>query len=333
MKTAWEWSLELEAKRLAHIARNISTGFYDLNGFVVLPPKYLKQNSEIVVFPDIDIKSISNFWNRVKKVDTKDWTKFEDKDLLEKIVDLLIVNRISEPNVSKLKRIWERAEKAVIKEIERVLNLTAPISSVSIYPSNFGPGGSFNVHNKSPYKIELFIRFDKSIHTIAEGIISSLIQNDLLNTLGANFVEKEIMIDWLVNNSSINKVIDIYESKDKFVPTSKIISKKQRSELHIASKDFLRKLRVTDFSNLNKYDLKHLDNLNWQEKRIIQLFIDNKGKIVDFDAIGQVIFKDENEYSPWAIAKFMQRLREKLEKNGISGSYIQTIRKKGYTLR
>ena len=61
--------------------------------------------------------------------------------------------------------------------------------------------------------------------------------------------------------------------------------------------------------------------------------IEKQGEIVTYDEISEILFKTEEEYSLYAISKTIQRLRDKLEKNGISGNLIQTLRKKGYLLK
>lgn len=61
--------------------------------------------------------------------------------------------------------------------------------------------------------------------------------------------------------------------------------------------------------------------------------IKNSNNVVSFDQISDIIFVNEEKFSLFALAKFIQRLREKLEMNGISGSFIQTLRGKGYLLK
>ena len=61
--------------------------------------------------------------------------------------------------------------------------------------------------------------------------------------------------------------------------------------------------------------------------------IRNSNTVTEIDDIGSVIFKSEDNFSLYAISKTIQRLRDKLEANGISGSYIQTLRGKGYLLK
>ncbi|OGK17598.1 hypothetical protein A2774_04800 [Candidatus Roizmanbacteria bacterium RIFCSPHIGHO2_01_FULL_39_12c] len=341
MKTRWEWSVETEAQRLIFIARNIATGFYERNSFLVLPPKYLKKSSEIIVFPEIEVGKIDKFWTRVKSAKIDRYPVSNDRELIELIVKYLTGDKIREPEIDNLKIQWERAEKDVLKEIERILTITSSIQAIIIHPSNFGASVSYNVVKNTSADIQLFLRFDQNIHTIAEGVISSLLHDNLIVRMGGTFKEKEFLIDWLVGESSIGEILRKFEPRSKFIPTSRTISKKQTSELSEVSSTFLQKLgrsRVgaAGFSLKGKnpyYCSEPLRNLNWQEKRALCLMIENKDRVVEFDEIGQIIYKNDAEFSLWAVAKFIQRLREKLEANGVSGDYIQTVRRRGYTLR
>ena len=74
-------------------------------------------------------------------------------------------------------------------------------------------------------------------------------------------------------------------------------------------------------------------NLNPTEKILLKHFIEKENQVVSFDEIADIIFKSDEEYSLYAIAKKIERLRNKLEENGISGSYIQTLRGQGYLLK
>jgi DNA-binding response OmpR family regulator len=61
--------------------------------------------------------------------------------------------------------------------------------------------------------------------------------------------------------------------------------------------------------------------------------IENSNSFVSFDAIADNFSDSDENFSLYAISKTIQRLRNKLETNGISGSYIQTLRGQGYLLK
>ncbi|MCU0287429.1 MAG: helix-turn-helix domain-containing protein, partial [Acidobacteria bacterium] len=70
-----------------------------------------------------------------------------------------------------------------------------------------------------------------------------------------------------------------------------------------------------------------------REKSVFNLLLNNSHQIVTIDQIGETLFPDTpNDFSLYSVSKTIQRLRDKLEQNGISGSIIQTKRHGGYLL-
>jgi DNA-binding winged helix-turn-helix (wHTH) protein len=68
--------------------------------------------------------------------------------------------------------------------------------------------------------------------------------------------------------------------------------------------------------------------------RILTLLLKNKYNVTSRDQIAQILWKDywQEKYSDWAINKFIQRLRIKLEENLINKASIKTLKKKGFIL-
>ena len=69
MKSVWDYSLETEALRLIHCARQMVVGFYRINNCVVLPYTLKVNNDLTVTFPDLRFQEIPAFWEKVKKID------------------------------------------------------------------------------------------------------------------------------------------------------------------------------------------------------------------------------------------------------------------------
>mgnify|MGYP001578352634 FL=1 len=87
--------------------------------------------------------------------------------------------------------------------------------------------------------------------------------------------------------------------------------------------------------NVNLDTIKNIpqDNFTPRERDILSLLLTRSPAPVTMDSLGDILFKDNlDAYSEYAIDKTIQRLRDKLEASGISGSYIQTKRGEGYLL-
>ena len=343
MKTLWENSARTEAERLLHCAKNIAVGFYRINNFIVLPftPKVSAAN--LVTFPNLEYNSIPRFWEKVKKIDTYDFPLIIDKKLVDQTIKLIEKANLPKPNFEKTKASWEKAQKGVLNEIYKVMpSKKGIIKEIIIYSTSFGTGGSFNLFNQRTKdgKFIMYLREDKGIHEIAEAIITSLTRLDVYSKLEGLWQESELLADWLVAESSIATVLQKYEKPDSYIGTIKGVRTKQQAKLLKQSEEFYKKLGVPGFdkpfslNGLNpEINKKPLENLNINERLILKKLIESSNSIVTFDDIADKLFKGDENFSLYAISKTIKRIRTKLEKNGISGSYIQTLRGKGYLLK
>ena len=131
-----------------------------------------------------------------------------------------------------------------------------------------------------------------------------------------------------------------YESNKNYIPTLKGIRIKEQARLIQESEEFYKKLGIPSFEKPFGYNGlipelfgKPIENLTNTEKKVLLNLTKNSNTVTQVDDLGNIIFDTEENFSLYAIAKTIQRLRDKLEENGISGSYIQTLRGKGYVLK
>ena len=261
------------------------------------------------------------------------------QDLKNQLEKLLIDASLPKLDFSKTQKTWKLAQKEVLEEIYKIIPPKKnKIKKIIIYPTAFGTSTSFNLINKKG-QIILYLRQDQGVATIIEAILSSLTRTDVYDNLDGMWQESEIIVDWLITQSSLAKVIEKYD-KTLFLPTMKGVRVKQQAKLLEESDNFYRKLgipvnqKVFGLNGLTpEVNKKPLENLSPTEKIILRLLIQKAGGVVTFDEFGNELFKDENDFSLYAISKNIERIRNKLEANGISGSYIQTLRGKGYVLK
>lgn len=335
VKTEWVYSTETETKRLLHCARQIAVGFYRINNFIVLPYSPKVKNQLIVTFPDLQYTRIPRFWEKVKHLDVDDLPLTIEPRIVKWIKTLLEADKLPKPDYLKTQKLWAKAQNEIISEIYRIMPEKAgKIKKITFYPTSFGTGSSFNFFNKKG-EVIIYLRQDKSIATITEAIITSITREEIYKDLGGVWSESEIITDWLVTKSSIAKVLQKYASLDAYMPTIKGTRVKETAKLIAESDEFYKKLGVPSIEKvfgLNgrtpEINKKPVENLSIKEKETLRLLIENRGGVVAFDDIG-----DEENFSLYAISKTIERLRTKLEANGVSGSYIQTLRGKGYLLK
>lgn len=337
--TSWEYSIDTEVERVLHTAHQTYIGFYKNYNFIVLPKNSKGFNSNVVVLPDLNFKVVPKFWKRVSKMDLNGTPMYIDPSLRNDFKSLLIKTKLTKPNFEKVQETWSKAEKDVINAIYEVLPVKKnSIKKIIIYPTKSGTVCSFDWTKKGEFII--YLRDDQGIYKIAEALLTSLTREDVYNKLDGLWHESEIIADFLVTQTKITKVLEKYEKEDKYSTTISGIRVKDVGNLTKLSNEYYNKLSIPNFVSpfsLNgltpEVNKKPILNLTQNEKQFMYLLIKNSNNIVAFDNISDIIFSSDDKFSLFALAKFIQRLREKLEKNGISGSFIQTIRGKGYLLK
>ena len=337
--TTWEYSVATEASRILQITHQTYVGFYKSHGFYVLPKNIKSKVQNIIILPKFEYHSIPKFWKRVAKINIYSRPAIIAEDLQKDFEDYLKNIDLDKPNFEKIKETWQRAEEDIIKTIYEILPTKRDsIKKITIYPTKSGSGCSFDWDNKGNFMLNL--RDDQGIYQIVEGLISALTRDDVYQKLNGLWQESEIIADFLITQTKLANVLQRYETIENYIPTIKGTRLKDTGNLSKLSDDYYKKLNIPNFNNpfsLNgltpEVNKKLIQNLTQNEKQIMYLLIKKSNNIVTFDQISDIIFVNEEKFSLFALAKFIQRLREKLEKNGISGSFIQTLRGRGYLLK
>lgn len=343
IETVWEYSLKTEAQRVLHAAHQMVVGFYRVNNFYVIPlGSKSKYSSSIVKFPHLPYSQIHRFWEKTRTtVNVDRFPLTADKKLLEDTENLLKSENLLEPDFSKVKMTWSQAQDEVFDAIEKIMpEKVGFIKKIIIHPTVLGTTCSFSYLKTKDGSMYIYLREDQDIYSITEAILTYITRVDVYEDLSGNWSESELLVDWLLTKSAINKVLKKYAPKSNFVPTLLGTRVKQTANLLNESENFYKNLglpsgkKVFEINGTEPTIYKMpTNNFTPTEKVIFKLLIEKANNIASFDDLGNVLFKSEDDFSLYAISKQIERLRNKLEENGISGSYIQTLRGQGYILR
>ena len=295
--------------RLLQVAHNIANGFFQANHFLVLPDP-----NPHVFLPDLPYLSIPRFWDRVARIQIQ--TTPINKIIAP--VDLVhqtsqLIAQLPQPNITTTLASWDKSKNAVISEIYRLIPSKRDwIKNIVIWPSTFGTTCSFNIL-KEPGDVYIWLRQDQGVSTIVEAILTSLTRQDIFDHLDGTWSESEILVDWLLTYSPLAKLLP---------PTPKTIKSTrtlQNAGLVQTSQEFLRKIGAPSVP------LSHIDTSKFStsEKQLFDLLTSRSPQIVPFAEISTSLY---------SAAKSIQRLRDQLESQGLSGSFIQTKRGEGYLL-
>ena len=325
IKTTWDFSLDHEAQRLIHATHQIAVGFFKVNGFYpvpygTVPPQYIN-----VLLPDLAYLTIPRFWEKVAKIPIDQMHMIDQPELTSQLKRLLI-NVPTAPNISKIKTQWTKISPEFFDEVYKILpHKKTSIKEVIIWPTNFGTACSFSKIEFTPGRVYIWLRADQGVEAIGWAILSALTRQDLIDHLDGLWQESQILVDWLMNETVLSK----YFSRPRKT-MSTLRSKQNATMLEISTK-FLTKIGAP---NIDSSVIKEIDTTSFtlREKRLLDLLISKSPQIVTFDEINELLTNNYEQFSLYAISKSIQRLRDRLEKSGISGSFIQTKRGEGYLL-
>lgn len=323
VKTMWEYSLNLEAKRVLQACRQTALGFYKVNGFYPVPVGTTPLKDINVVIPDLPYLNIPRFWEKAAKVWTLDIEKIEETELIPAIENML--GKATPPEYQKVQKEWEKIADDFIAEIEHILpNKKNVIKKIVIWPTNFGTSASFSIEKNGTAHV--WIRSDQGVEAIGWCLITALTRDEVLDKYGGLWQESQMISDWLMGETTLSQFFP------KTYNTMRSLRAKQNASMLAVSNKFLEKIGAPVISTEK---IKSLDTTGFsdREKKLWQLLSTKSPAIVSMDEVGTILFGDnEDAFSLYAVSKAIQRMRDRLEKSGISGSFIQTKRGEGYLL-
>jgi hypothetical protein len=334
LKTTWNYTKQTEVERLLGITSDTYKRFFLLNNFLVLP-YLLSKDTQSVYLPKLGI-----LFSKKEKLLIAN-LKTEDSPPLTipvQLFDKVSSQYIFEPKLSEvnnLKNDWEDIEKRFWTTVEILFpQIYGSNISVEIRPTSFGTCSSFNlVRMTKNIHIIIYIRLDMPISNIAEAILSSLLRPELFD-MCFDWGQTEAVVDFLLTKTLFKKIFPRYS------PTITSISDKQKGKLLKESLDYQASIGVEtghlfEIKEGKTYvQNKPFTKFTQTEQKVFSLLIKKKNYPCNFDEISQVIWGEYciDKYSPWAIAKTIQRIRFKMSELGISPNVIRAYRKEGYLL-
>ena len=184
MKIKWQWSLDLEAKRLVEMCHHTASDFFRLHHFLPLPFDLNVKRSNTshhVYLPNLNYSSIPRFWEEMVRINTLSPIQpnsFDTGLLIPHLKQL----ELKPLKLSDLKTIADQYLPITNDWLKTTFpTLTLP-NNVSIILSYFGTGGSFDwsTDNKD---ITLSLRHDSDLHVLIEIYLSAILRLRVGNPL------------------------------------------------------------------------------------------------------------------------------------------------------
>lgn len=325
-------TLSTEAERVLHASHKTITGFYYHNNFHVLP--YVVPGvSSSVYLPNIDFKSIPDYWSRVR--DLIDAVPVEAPEDMRVAIESKLngVYEEKQTEIEQISKEWEQIETLFWKYLQPFMpEIYRNITEIQVCLTSFGTIASFGrVPFIKPGPLFVYIRKDANISHIGEAILSAILRSDM-SRLNLTWEAIESIVDYFILRLADLKIFSNYQ------PTIASIHKVTENFME-DSIEYMTSLGVRiekPFRNHNElilFNRKPISSeLTSLQAKILTLLLANENQVVSYDSIGDVIWQEVDEYSIWAIHKHMQRLRARLSELGINANILKSVKGRGYSL-
>lgn len=321
----FEENNKIEKIRIMQACSQIANGFYLKNRFIVLP--YLVKKSHTIYLPFQEGYNDKSYWNYVKN--KMDWREDKSKFLNE------IILKEDSTNLNRYSKWWELNKKKIERSINSVFDFKDNIN-ITVKVVSYGSHLSFtHIINSN---MTITIRNDVDYEYIIEGLISCIVykllygENVKFGKWQQDWEKNEFLVDFINSKTKINNITG--NIKQTLIEKNKL----SLGEYVKDSINYLNKLgfEYKNIFNINNDNIliknKRIDIFTDYESKILKMLIINKNEIVKFDYIADNLWNNNDKYSLWTIAKHIQNIRNKIEKEGVNPQIIQTFRKQGYIL-
>lgn len=311
----------------------MANGFYKTNHFSVMPYRSEGFENEVIL-PDLPYLNIPRYWDQVVKTEIVTSPEIEvkaDEKLFSQVEKLLTEQEFEMPLFAEVEKIWNKHQEEILDELYRLMPSKAEwIKKLEIWPTNFGTARSSNkVVGRGV--IQIWLR-EMRISSLAKAVIIALTRQDVYEGLRGTWQESQAVVDWIMGYSSLGEIISQIEPDGLGASTLSKSRSMQSAKLIEESNRFLTKIGapIVDFGLVRNMDTSVLTE---KERLIWDLLISKAPGLVSMDEIGDALSGGRiEEFSLYAVNKMIQRLRDKMEAAGISGSFIQTKRGGGYLM-
>lgn len=205
----------------------------------------------------------------------------------------------------------------------------------------------------------MILKYSQGLHGVIGAFCYLLKDNPQVKTVRQlmKIVESDKMCNYWFKDildslplSSLRIIKEISANKRSYKKYSQNIYGKWLADLGFLKKNGTLRFKLL-LSELNNYSIKeqtgHLlmlrnnqfysngnkVKLTKKEFLVLRLLYKSKRKIVSYDKIGEILWKDEpDKFSLWAISQIIRRLRDKLTNYFINPNVISSRRGEGYVL-
>jgi len=329
MEIEWKFDQPTQASYYIHQAKNIESGLFQNMRAVVLP--YLHPDAWYL--PNYNLFKNTEFVQKLHTVD-QDYFKIEDTQLVELVKDVSGL-QINEQDIAKDREVIDQMHEEFF-ELVQLFFPHVSIKKLTIIPTKIGTGSSFYLDKEDSSHLLITYRLDKGCELVFQSVLTLLVKERLTkDTQSIDLWKTELTVsDFLATKSVFSKFL-----KGDFEHNTLTFLKRYKGNMVAESASYFAKMGYPIASSFSYtghsivFNGKPIVGLSNKEIDVLKLLIDRRSHIVSFDEVGDIYWKnDPDKFSLASLAKVVEKLRNTLEQNGISESYIRTVRKRGYLL-
>jgi len=307
----------------------------------VLPKPVKLRNS--VFIPDLNFSK--TFWKEIKRCRNLDLGREFPPVCVNEVIDKIMNLSYSKREIKKANQIKIHFEKNWNKFLdvsEKVFGSSfknIKISEIYIIITRYGTVGSFKIlKNGTKTLAYLSARVDLPKEEIFLSLLlmihKYLIQNP--SEVGEDkwFLEMAT-VDFLRKKTDFKKYMPKVEAKPTNINLSKLFTTSARYLKKLGLNFSCRNIFLDGNENLIVNGIIFDNLLTPKENLFLKTLVKNRGHVVGFDKMGNVIWKGNSydKFSLYSLSKIVQNVRRKIYDAGIKNNVIYTLRGKGYLIR
>lgn len=290
-------SPKTEEERLKMTAKVIASGFYEKQGFVVIPEldKRVAATSQVIYPSKLEYQ----------KIEIEEWAKE-----------------------------WRRVEAKFWEYLEELVPSARLHGPIEIRVTRYGTVASAARLGMVPHqKAIYYLRRDVDISQLAAMIINNILYYDRKH-LGITWTKREALMDFIMTRPKMKKLFPHFEPV--FAQLSRIPKKiREESREYVRSLGLARQQVDFEIAGGKVIVVGKVigREITKQEIVVLKLLVNRLGDLVTYDELADEIWGEGEFKSFWALNKVLERLRLKLVVMGIEGSRLESVRGQGYLLR
>lgn len=339
MKIKWVYEKNNDIYRLNYTFSRIFGGFYINRGIPLMPISVKSNEKKVVKLPDCEFDEILKYRNKFLYPHDK-YKIVENVDVdIYSIFSVIAGNEMGFESVRLVEKRFDEVKTKFEKFCAQFFaNIDLTNVEITVYPTHYGTQSSYDILLPSQSSLGIFFRNDSSLEDLVSVILSGLFYYNLQENYLASWMESQTLIYWLMQETSLVNILGldrsklkdsmIYKIKNGYSKQVRDISEKLNSKLRLN----LKRIRFELIQDKIFKDGKEVVGLVEWEKNVLKYFLKNQDRIIEYNQISNVLNIHDDDYSLWAIAKRIQRLRDKMDELGLGGYIIQNVRGKGFML-